>query len=207
VIYLRFIVMGKTAEKLAMSAEEYLQFQRDSDVKYQFIDDQVYAMAGGSEEHNIISLNMAAELRHALKGSNCTPFIADMMVKAGGNYFYPDVSVICEPDDKDDRYLKHAPTLIAEVLSKSTRRIDLGKKKLAFINIPSLQEYVLIEQDKCEIEVFRRKDNWASTYYFLGDQITFESIDVTLTVEDIYAGINNADITKYLKQMSEQAAN
>ena len=70
-------------------------------------------------------------------------------------------------------------------------------KKFSYLNIPSLQEYILIEQDKCEIEVFRRSQHWASTYYVLGDSITLESIDVTLSVAEIYESIENEDTVRF----------
>ena len=193
------------AQQLSMSASEFLAFQRSEEHKYQFIDGDAYAMAGGTEEHNIISLNIASELRHLLKGSDCKPFMADMMLKAGGNYFYPDVMVVCDSDKQDDSYLKHAPTLIVEVLSKSSRQLDLTRKKLSYINIPSLQEYLLIEQSICEVQVCRRKDNWASSYHFLGDEIMLDSLNVSLKVADIYQGIQNANMTEYLETLASQS--
>lgn len=190
-----------TALELKITEQQYLEQQRTAEIKYQFIDGDMYAMAGGSEEHNVICINVTAELRQKLKGGPCKPFMADMMIKAGANYFYPDVMIVCEPDERDDRYLKHAPTIIVEVLSNSTRKIDLTLKKLAYMNLPSLQEYVLVEQDKCEVEVFRRSQNWASSYYLLGDDIHFESVDVTLSVEDIYESIVNDDVNKFLESL------
>jgi len=84
-----------------------------------------------------------------------------------------------------------------EVLSKSTKKTDRTLKRLAYQNIPSLEEYVLVEQDNCEVEVFCRKNAWLPDYYYLGDKVIFESVGVTLSVEDIYYQVNNEDILEY----------
>ncbi len=121
------------------------------------------------------------------------------------SFFYPDVMVVCDIDNKDeDDYYQSSPVIIVEVLSKSTRKNDLSTKKLTYFNIPTLQEYVLIEQDLCEINVFRKSDDWKPTIYFLGDEISFESINTTISVEDIYYQVNNEDIVKYLKDKEEK---
>ena len=86
------------------------------------------------------------------------------------------------------------------MLSKSTRRIDETSKRFAYINIPSLQEYVLIEQDIVDIEVIRRSEGWISKHYYLGDEVTFESIDLSLSVEEIYQRVNNEDMLEFLAQ-------
>ena len=90
-----------------------------------------------------------------------------------------------------------------EVLSKSTRKNDLSTKKLMYFNIPSLEEYVVIEQDICEINVFRKKEGWQPTVYFLGDEITFDSINTTVAVEDIYYHVKNDDIEQFIQDKEE----
>ncbi|MFT4927410.1 MAG: Uma2 family endonuclease [Phenylobacterium sp.] len=187
-----------TAKKLNISEKDYLVGEPLSDVKHEFINGAVYAMAGGTKDHNTICGNIFGEWRQQLKGQPCRPFFADVMVKAASHYFYPDVMLVCEPDKRDNERLIHAPTIVVEVLSSSTRINDLTFKKIAYLNIPSLQEYWLVEQDRCEIEVFRRSENWASTYHVLGDTITSEIIGVSLTVADIYAEVENHKITALL---------
>jgi Uma2 family endonuclease len=113
-------------------------------------------MTGATDDHNTISGNLFAALHQQLRGQSCRPFIADMQVKAGVHYFYPDVMVLCGADKADTPRIKHAPTVIVEVLSSSTRRTDITIKKIAYMNLPSLEEYILIEQDKCDVLVFRR---------------------------------------------------
>jgi Uma2 family endonuclease len=187
-----------TAQKFNISDKDYLLGERQSDIKHEFINGAVYAMAGGTKDHNIICGNIFGEWRQQLKGQPCRPYFADVMVKASTHYFYPDVMLVCEPDEKDDERLVHSPAIVVEVLSTSTRVNDLTLKKIAYLNLPSLQEYWLVEQDRCEIEVFRRSENWASTYYVLGDTITSDVVGISLTVADIYDNVENQHIAALL---------
>ena len=184
-----------------ISEQDYLQGELLAETKHEYIDGQVHAMAGGSENHNLLSVNIATELKTRLKGTPCRTFIADMKVKVGANFFYPDVMVVCQEDNQSE-YYKTAPVIIVEVLSKSTRRFDQTDKRLRCQRIPSLEEYVLIEQDKGEIQVFSKKDQWQSFYYYLGDDITFSSLGITVPVEDIYYQVNNEDVLDFLREKS-----
>ena len=97
-------------------------------------------------------------------------------------------------------YFSTSPVIIVEVLSKSTRKTDVTVKLLRYINMESIQEYVLIEQDIVSVQVLRRSNHWLSEYYFLGDAVTFASIGVTLTVEEIYDRVDNADMREFKEQ-------
>ena len=121
-----------------------------------------------------------------------------MKVNIDNQFFYPDVLVTCDDDLGDDYYTK-APIILVEVLSKSTRKMDKSFKLAAYKTIPSLLEYVLIEQEFAEIEICRRHSHWSSTHYFLGDDVHFESIDLTLSVEAIYRRVQNQDVIDYLQ--------
>jgi len=189
-----------------VSETEYLEGELISDVKHEYIDGEVYAMAGASMKHNLISSNVSRELGNKLKENNsaCNIFSSDMKVKVNGiktGYFYPDVMIVC---DSNDDYYQSSPLIIIEVLSKSTRKKDKSSKKLAYFNIPSLQEYMIIEQDYCEVEVYRKSEHWNSTLYILGDKVPLTSINSTLSVEDIYYHIDNEDMTHYLHKKEEQ---
>lgn len=185
-----------------ISEAEYLQGELLAETKHEYLDGEVYAMSGASENHNLLAGNLFAELKTKLKGMPCRTFMADMKVKAHQAFFYPDVMVVCERDNQDD-YYKSAPVIVVEVLSKSTRRFDQSIKRQRYQALPTLEEYVLIEQDKGEIEVFRRRDGWQSTYYYLGDDIHFYSVDVTVAVEDIYYQVDNEDVVAYLQQKAQ----
>ncbi|WP_417915802.1 Uma2 family endonuclease [Candidatus Electronema sp. JC] len=180
-----------------ISEKEYLEGELLSDAKHEFIDGAVYAMAGASADHGRIAGNLfAAFLRHLQeRKSPCEPFQADMKVKAGKKFFYPDVLVSCEQEEND--YYRNAPLLIVEVVSQSTRKTDNTVKRLTYQNLPSLKEYVLIEQDFVDVEVCRRINHWRPEHYYLGDAVHFASVDLTLPVEDIYARVMNDDMLAY----------
>jgi Uma2 family endonuclease len=123
-------------------------------------------------------------------------FMADIKVKLGKDYVYPDVLVDCSKMTGDD-YFSTSPVIIVEVLSRSTRKTDTTIKLIRYINLPSLQEYVLIEADIVSVQVLRRSKNWMPEYFFLGDEATFESIGLTLPVEDIYDRVDNTDMNEF----------
>jgi len=185
-----------------ISEEYYLQGELMAEFKHEFIDGEVYAMAGASENHNLLSGNLFAELKGQLKGTPCRTFIADMKVKVGDDFFYPDVMVVCDKNN-DSEYYKQAPVIIVEVLSSSTRKFDKNAKRLKYQAIPTLEEYVLIDQTIAEIEVFRRKEHWQSFYYYLGDTITFDSLEVSVLVEDIYYQVDNDDVLAFLQEKAQ----
>ncbi len=184
-----------------LSEAAYLQGELSSEIKHEYIDGAVYAMAGASKNHQRITGNVFAELRAQLKNKTCEPFASDIKVKVGTKFFYPDVMVVCK-DDTDNAYYTDSPLIIVEVLSKSTRRIDETAKKFAYQTLSSLQEYVLIEQDFVDVEVCRRSEGWVSMHYFLGDDVTFESVGLTLSVTDIYDRVENDDVTSFVDTLN-----
>lgn len=188
------------SENTYLSEAEYLATELNSDIRREYINGHIYAMAGASANHNILSLNIASEFRNHLKGTPCTTFMSDikvpLKVSLGNNYVYPDVLVDCSKIEGKS-YFSTSPLLIVEVLSKSTRKLDLTTKLLRYLNLPSLQEYVVVEQDFVQIQVFRKKTDWKNEFYFLGDSITLESIDLTLAVADIYDRVENEDMDEF----------
>ncbi len=179
-----------------ISEAEYLAGEKIADIKHEYIDGDVFAMAGASASHNRLSLNIATAFNVHLAGKPCQPYISDMKVNVGTKYFYPDVLVDCSGLN-DDSHVTQSPTLIVEVLSKSTRRTDETIKRIAYTQINTLLEYVLIEQDFVDIEVIRRRNGWQSEHFYLGDSVTFEAIGLTLTVEEIYARVNNPELVEW----------
>ena len=194
--------MSTVIQTSSISTEEYLQGELTSEVKHELIDGQAYAMAGAHANHERISVNILSELRAHLKNVPCEPFGSDMKVKAGLNFFYPDVTVDCDFDESHPYYTE-TPIIIVEVLSKSTRKTDQTIKRRAYLNLPSLQEYVLVEQDFVDVEVVRRSEGWQSKHYYLGDEVTFESIELTLAVEEIYHRVQNEDMLEFLARKVE----
>ena len=185
-----------------LSEKEYLESELISSVKREFINADVYAMAGASTNHNRIVANLVRELGNVLKNTPCESFASDMKVQAGDDFFYPDVLVVCN-HLANDHGITDSPLIVVEVLSKSTRQIDHTLKRTAYQQLPSLLEYVIIEQDLVDVEVCRRKNHWRSEHYYLGDEVFFESIDFRLSVVEIYERVINDDMQVYLQSLQQ----
>ncbi len=190
------MALDKQLESAYISEAEYLATEPVAEVKREYIDGQVHAMVGAGYNHNCIAANMLRELSTHLKGTPSRTFMADIKVRLGKDYVYPDVLVDCSKMAGDD-YFSTSPVIIVEVLSRATRKTDTTTKLIRYINLPSLHEYVLIEPDIVSVQVLRRSNNWLSEYYFLGDSVTFESIGLTLPVEDIYDRVDNTDMNEF----------
>ncbi|PID34460.1 MAG: hypothetical protein CR976_00145 [Thiotrichales bacterium] len=192
--------MPPTAEQLGtISVADYLAGEPASEVKHEYLHGKVFAMAGAKANHNRITRNLSALLWNALADQPCEPFSSDMLLKTAENqYRYPDIMVICDEGSDGDEYVRDNPVLIVEVLSSSTRRQDKTEKRNEYIALPSLQEYLLIEQDIAEIEIQRRRNQWQPEYFYLGQDIVLESVGVTVSVEDAYRRVDNKDMKTYL---------
>jgi Uma2 family endonuclease len=186
-----------------ISPEEYLAGELISDMKHEYIDGEVYAMTGTSINHGRIISVMMRLLGNHLANTPCDVFAADIKVKAQNNFFYPDLIVDCQKLN-GEVYVTEAPLIIVEVLSKSTRKLDQTLKRLAYQSLSSLQEYVLIEQDFVDIEICRRNNHWQSEHFYLGDQVYFSAIDLSLPVEQIYARVDNEDMQAFTLTQSQQ---
>jgi len=186
-------------EPAILAEEDYLQSERESEVKREYVDGRVYAMAGAGYNHNCITANIARLLGNHLVGTPCTTFIADIKVKAGNAFFYPDVLVDCGKMAGDD-YFSTSPVIIVEVLSKATRKTDTTTKLMHYLNLPSLQEYVLIEQDIVAIQVLKKRKHWQPEFYYLGDNIGLESIGLALPVAAVYDRVDNPDMNGFRQQ-------
>lgn len=183
-----------------ISETQYLKDEKTREIKHEYIDGEIYAMSGASRNHGILSISIGRLLENHLDGTRCNTFISDLKVKVSTkhntSFFYPNVVVACDENGHD--YYTEKPLILVEVLSKSTRRFDQTEKFEFYKTIPSLQEYVLIEQDFAEIELCRRSNNWYPERYFLGDEITFTSIGLTISVESIYKRVQNEDVLEFL---------
>ena len=188
-----------------ISEQDYLEGELLSDIRHEYIEGEVYAMVGAHKYHNQIVMTVSNVFYNHLLGKPCQPYASDMKVKIDRKYFYPDVMVDCSQVDAD--YYIEQPSIIVEVLSKSTRQHDKTVKRLAYFQIASLKEYVLIEQDFVEIEFWSRDENnyWQQSVYYLGDDIHFQSIDLTVSVEDIYRQVKNADMLAWWEQKTAEA--
>jgi Uma2 family endonuclease len=176
-----------------ISPEEYLEIDRASiDVKYEYTDGHMYAMSGGTAEHAEIAINMIAILKAHLQGS-CRILSSDVRVQvAERKYYYPDVSVSCHPEDKQKGIdIIRYPRLVIEVLSPSTETNDRGKKFRSYKACSSIQEYVLINSQHQEVEIYHRQgDMWTYHQYESGQEINLASIRLTISLADIYRDVN-----------------
>jgi Uma2 family endonuclease len=183
--------MASTVRK-TYTPEEYLALERKAEYKSELINGEIYAMSGASKEHNWITLNLASELRQKLKGKPCDVFSADMRVKVSptGMYTYPDVVAVCGGSSFEDSEVDTLtnPTMITEVLSPSTEAYDRGEKFAHYRKMPSLQEYVLISQDKLRVEHYLRRGNeWILTELSdPDDTLHLSSIDCSVPLREVY---------------------
>lgn len=176
-----------------LTVEEYLEGEKLSEVRHEYIGGLVYAMAGASDEHNAISLNLASALLAHLRGKPCRVFMVDSKVRlqaeAEDIFYYPDLMVACDPRDTD-RFFKRYPRVLVEVLSESTERIDRREKFLSYTQIETLEEYVLVAQDKMEVTLFRRANRWQPEALKDATQsLLLASIDFTVALPAIYEGV------------------
>jgi Uma2 family endonuclease len=179
-----------------LSVIEYLEAEAKSEIRHEYIDGQVFAMAGGSKKHNLIAGNTYSRLRVHLRGSGCDVFMSDMKVKVKSLqqlrtiFYYPDVLVTCNLQDQD-QFIVNSPCLIIEVLSPSTEMTDRREKLLNYQAIPSLQEYVLISQDELKVEVYRQdlQGQWTKEVLGKEDDLRLNSVDLTLIMADIYEDV------------------
>ena len=182
-----------------ISEEDYLEGEKISEVKHEYVDGNVYAMAGASKNHENISGNIFRKFGNHLEDSSCVTYHTDVKVRTpAGNYRYPDCMVVCD-EDNEEEYFSESPVILVEVISRSSRKTDEQTKRLEYINIPSLKEFVLIEQDYVDVAVFRKSEGWQPTHYFLGEDVVFESIELSLPVETIYHRVVNQDMTEFLQ--------
>ncbi len=185
--------MASAAVIPRITPEQYLALERKAQFKSEYCNGFIVAMAGATREHNLIVGNIHGEIRSQLKGRPCEVYKSDMRVRvsATGLYTYPDVVAVCgEPqfeDDESDTLLN--PTIIAEILSKSTEAYDRGDKFAQYRQLTSLREYVLISQDKVLVERFTRRETECvlTEYRSLDDRLPLESIGCQIALREIYA--------------------
>lgn len=179
------------AQHLKLTIDAYLKGELDSDVRHEFYDGQVYAMAGAGRQHNIISLNIATLLRQKTSGTDCSSFLADMKLYISelDRFYYPDILLSCDKDDNHEYYCEK-PCLIVEVLSPSTEGTDRREKLHAYQSIPSLKEYIMVSQEEQKLELYRRDgDHWQ--YYLLdkNDTLELECLDLVITMAEVYEDV------------------
>jgi Uma2 family endonuclease len=183
-----------------LTPEDYLARERAAETKSEYFDGEVFAMAGASRAHNLIVFNVASRLGPQLRGGRCEAYVGDMRVKvsATGLYTYPDVVVVCGNPQLEDDHLDTLlnPSLIIEVLSPSTESYDRGQKFAHYRRLESLQEYVLIAQDRVHVERFVRQPDGQWLFLAATDParaVPLSSIDGQLALSEVYERVEFGD--------------
>jgi Uma2 family endonuclease len=170
-----------------MTAEEYLEWEAKQEFRHEYIDGEIIAMTGGSLPHNDIALNFYRALYPHVRQRGCRVNVSDAKVQARKNsrYFYPDLVVSCDPDDLRSREFIQHPKVI---VSPSTANYDRTKKLKYYRQIPSLQEYVLVDSEEIIVEVYRRGEGkmWLYYEYEAGEKIALESIEFECAIDLLY---------------------
>jgi Uma2 family endonuclease len=186
--------MIATPQPCQMSVEAYLDWEPQQEIRYEYINGEVYAMTGGTIPHNDIAINLLSAVLPQIRAQGCRVNMADvkLQVDASGLYYYPDLIVSCDSRDLNAHKFIQFPKLIVEVLSPGTAEKDRGDKFRDYQCIPSLQEYLLINSDKISAECYRRGEGrmWLYSPYTVGDEIALESIGYRMRIEQLYIGVN-----------------
>ena len=185
--------MQALATEAFIPVEDYLSGEQLSEVRHEYIGGEVHAMAGASKAHNTLAGNLFSVLHAHLRGKRCRPYMGDVKVRlqvmGDDVFYYPDVVVGCDPRDQHPLFM-HFPTVIAEVLSDTTERIDRREKFWSYASIETLEEYVLVAQDKHEVTVFRRANAWkAEVLRGKASVLRLTSLEFTQPLRDIYEGV------------------
>ena len=173
-----------------LTPEQYLEWEKHQELKHEYIHGQVFAMAGASNAHVAIALNLASALRNDLRGGACRVFISDMKVQVqdNGPFYYPDILVTCDLGDRSADYVMRYPRLIVEVLSPSTEAFDRGHKFTDYRKLETLQEYVLIDTQRVSVECFRRnaEGRWVLYPYAEAEEVQLASLDFRCPISTLY---------------------
>ncbi len=174
--------------KTGLSFEDYLNFEQSSLVKHEFVDGQLFMMAGASDKHNRLAFLLAMRLEE--RKHNCQVYLLDLLIRNPNNIgYYPDVFVVCDQSD-DETHVKRKPCLIAEILSDSTEAIDRGEKLKNYTQIQSLQAYVLISQEEPKIEMYKRESTgWHYEVLRSNDVIKLPCVNLELSVQSLYTNL------------------
>ena len=185
--------MAESGRHLLVSPTEYLEGEKLTELRHEYVDGAVYAMSGSSKTHNLIAGNLVALLHGHLRGTPYRVFSSDVKVHSAWDrrerYYYPDVVVGCEAGDVDP-YVVKQPKLIVDVLSNSTERNDRADKFQAHRRLPSLEETVLVAQDAMRVEVYRRETGWdLELFTALDARFELRSVGLSLAVLEVYEGL------------------
>lgn len=186
--------MTITQRQTYLSPAEYLAAEKNSSTKHEYIQGQVYAMAGASDAHVTIAGNLFTLLRSHVRGTGCRVYMADMkaQIEQANIFYYPDVMVTCDERDRTSVYFKRYPCLIVEVLSPTTEGFDRGDKFANYRQLETLQEYVLINPERMSVECFRRncEGRWVLYPYIQDEEVSLASINFCCPILALYEDVS-----------------
>ncbi|MEL6490861.1 MAG: Uma2 family endonuclease [Cyanobacteria bacterium J06621_3] len=182
-----------------MSADEYLAWESRQDIRHEYCDGEVFAMTGGTKGHNRLAINLLNKLLDRVDADGCEINTSDVkvMVREGRSYRYPDLIVSCDERDKIEAEFYQFPKLIVEVLSDVTESADRGDKFHSYIQIPTLEEYILISTKRSQVEYFRRGEGrvWLYSSYKAGEIVEIASMGVEFPIEQLYRNVQLAPMS------------
>ena len=186
--------MSSAPQLTLVTVEQYLAAELESPKKHEYLGGVVYAMSGARNAHNIISMNAYVALGSRLRGQPCRPYNSDTKIRIRlpnhVRFYYPDASMVCRPNPQNESF-QDMPAVLMEVLSRSTRRIDEGEKKEAYLAIPSLGAYLLVEQETAAVLVWRRTEQGFVREVYTGLEATvpLPEIGIELPLAELYEGV------------------
>jgi Uma2 family endonuclease len=185
--------MVANPDKKYMIPQEYLEWEECQEIKYEYVNGEVFAMTGGTIPHNDIAINLTTALKNYLRGSRCRVNMADVKVCVSeeGSFYYPDVVVTCDDRARQAIQFIQYPCLIVEVLSPSTEAYDRGGKFTHYRRIQTLREYVLIDAEKISVECFWLNDRgfWELHPYEQGNEVHLTSVDFRFPISLVYENV------------------
>jgi len=186
--------MPLATEPARFSPEAYLEWEKTSDGKHEYLNGEVLARARAKDAHVTVCGNLVAHLHAHLRGGPCRVYMADMKVSVEkvNAFFYPDIAVTCDARDRETEYYKRFPTLIVEVHSESTAAFDRGNKFSHYRKLDSLREYVLIDPDTMSVDCFRLDEvtgHWVLYPFTAGETLELASIGFSAPIESLYENV------------------
>lgn len=188
-----FGIMAQAAQKPIFSAVDYLTWESAQKERHEYLDGEVYAMAGAEDRHVMVAGNLYIALRQHLAGGPCRTYMSDMRlhVASANSYFYPDVLVTCSVLDLANAMVKSEPRLIAEVLSSSTAAYDRGVKFSHYRSLASLEEYLLVDMDTRNADCYRKGVDglWVLHPFARGQVVTLSSVALEISAAQLFAEV------------------
>lgn len=187
------IVLATPEPYPKLSPEDYLIWEADQPIRYEYLNGEVYAMTGGTLNHSEIATHLIRLLGNHLDGKGCRVLNSDakVQVQDTNDFLYPDISITCDPRDRTlTQYIRY-PSIIIEVLSPSTEAYDRGAKFKRYRRLSSLIDYVLVSSQTIEIDLYHKtpQNRWEIINYSSGETVNIESLNLTFSIEQIYESI------------------